>query len=414
MFTLKTWLHNTKMQKYKLSKNLIFSALDWKLLDLAKTVMLSISNDNILSGLEKKISVETGVQNVMLTNLGRIAIAVGLKSLGLRDGDGVILPTIICPTVIQTIIKSGFRPILADVENNLHLSVRTLEQCNYHKAKAVVAPHLYGLSAPIAEIEAWAFANKLYLVDDAAQTVGISVNGKPLGSFGDIGVFSFGPLKNLASSRGGALISNNAELIAKAKNFEIPSEKPLHIIRRLIACVIKFHLRHFFITHIQKFKANNQNKKQSQRISENTNNFLDQAFKPSTVETHLIYSVIKRKDAIFAKRRKTALKIAKILNNSKGFELVDSPAINIPYVKIPVRIFSDLTSKIAIQHFRKMGIEAVHIYRPLHLYPQYSQYSSGSLGISEDLWEKVFLIPNPVQSGNTELQKLYEAFHEPI
>jgi dTDP-4-amino-4,6-dideoxygalactose transaminase len=63
----------------------------------------------------------------MVTNLGRTVITAGLNAIGLQKPSDVILSTLVCPTVIEAVIHSGFRPVLVDVEDNLHVSVRTLK-----------------------------------------------------------------------------------------------------------------------------------------------------------------------------------------------------------------------------------------------------------------------------------------------
>jgi len=147
---------------------------DWRIRDLFYSLMM------IPLSVKKKL--ETALHDlygnrIMLTNMGRTALIAGLKAAGLT-GQGVLIPTLVCPTVIRSVLQAGCVPILADVEENLHLSVKTLDAAYTQDVKAVLMPHLYGLHSPVEEIKAWAEHRKLFLIDDAAQAVGTAISGQ--------------------------------------------------------------------------------------------------------------------------------------------------------------------------------------------------------------------------------------------
>jgi dTDP-4-amino-4,6-dideoxygalactose transaminase len=343
----------------------------------------------------------------MATNLGRTALTTGLKALGLERDAGVILPTVICPTVIRAVLKADCRPILVDVEEDLHLSVRTLTSCHLEHARAVVAPHLYGLYAPIKEIAEWSKSNGLYLVDDAAQAVGISVDGKYLGNFGDFGILSFGPFKSLSAPRGGALISDNEKITAKAKENDLPQERFHEAVLRIVSGLIKFHFRPHFLKIDNKFNLRKSMVKSSSKSS-NYHQLPDETFQLSNLEARLAQSVLGKVTSIIVRRRKTAYETWKVLKEFDKFEFVGSN--NSPYVKIPIRLHGALRAEEAVSFFRSMQIEAERIYRPLHLNKDYEAYASQPLPIAEENWERVFLIPNPVTGCRFGQNRLAEAF----
>jgi dTDP-4-amino-4,6-dideoxygalactose transaminase len=385
------------------------SATDWNFLELLKIVLALKPGQKTIKMLQACIQDMLDIPYALMTNLGRTALIIGLKTLDLRKDDRIIVPDIVCPTVIKAILASDCRPILVDVEKNLHLSVRILEDCKAMNAKAVIVPHLYGLCAPIDKIEKWAEAKNLYLVDDAAQAVGISIVGKYLGTFGDMGILSFGPFKNLAVSRGGALISNSKEFIDRAKQYTLSLEKPLHVVRRLASSILKFHLRSYFLSII--YRIGNKNPRKNKKALEEPKIeqfFFDQSFQLSTIEAHLIYNVLKRKESILAKRSDIALRVSKMLEDFHQFEFVGPN--DAPYVKIPIRILSDINATDAVRTFRALKIEANTIYRPLHSYPQYAKFAPYLLQSSEENWNKVFLISNPVRYGFNGIRRLGIAF----
>ena len=346
-----------------------------------------------------------GSSHVMVTNLGRTALTLGLKAIGLGNGAGVILPTVICPTVIRAVLQADCRPILVDVERNLHLSVRILDSCQ-EKAHAVIVPHLYGLSAPILEIREWSKKAGLYLIDDAAQAVGISIDGKYLGTFGDFGILSFGPFKGLSTPRGGALISENVDIIASAKENVLQRESYHWAFRRILGGFIKFHLRSYYL------RMNNLNHKKFRATSSSiqlsqiqTNNEMLQL---SNLEANLVQSVLGRCTSIVAKRQKTAHEICKMLRTFNRSEFVGQE--NAPYVKIPIRLHGGLTAEEAVRRFRTMRIEAEQIYRPLYLYKEYQDYASNPLLTAKENSEKIFLIPNLITKEGFGINRLSQAF----
>lgn len=398
-------IHLDKNNNLSSRRYLVLPPPDWNLIDLLYSFFHLATKNNSAEDLENAIKRFLGTSHVMVTNLGRTALTLGLKAIGLEKGSGVILPTVICPTVIRAVLQADCRPILVDVERDLHISVRTLDSCQ-EKARAVIVPHLYGLSAPVQEIQEWARHRRIHLIDDAAQAAGISIDGRYLGTFGDFGILSFGPFKSLNTPRGGALISRNGDIIASAKENVLQLESFYWAIRRILGGFIKFHLRSYYLRindlNRQRIKGPGSSRKLSQ--TETTN----EMFLLSHLEAQLVQSVLVRSASIVAKRRKTAHETWKMLKSFDKFELVGSQ--NAPYVKIPIRLHTGLTAEEAVRRFRSMQIEAERIYRPLHLYKEYEDYASKALPEAEENWEKIFLIPNPVTKNEFGINRLAQAF----
>jgi dTDP-4-amino-4,6-dideoxygalactose transaminase len=377
---------------------------DWNLIDLLYSFFHLATKNNSTEDLESAIKRFLGTSHVMVTNLGRTALTLGLKAIGLEKGAGVILPTAICPTVIRAVLQADCRPILVDVERNLHVSVKTLDSCQ-EKARAVIVPHLYGLSAPIQEVREWSKKARLYLIDDAAQAAGISIDGKYLGTFGDFGILSFGPFKSLNTPRGGALISENGDIIASAKENVLQPESFYWAIRRILGGFIKFHLRSYYLrmTNLSDKKIEGSSSSRELSQTETTN----EMFQLSRLEAQLVQSVLGRSTSIVANRQKTAHETWEMLKTFAKFEFVGKE--NAPYVKIPIRIRGGLSAEEVVTHFRSMQIEAERIYRPLHLYKEYEDYAPKALPVAEENWGKIFLVPNPVTKREFGINRLFQA-----
>lgn len=382
---------------------------DWKWTDLFLGLFFSLTRKNSIEVLEDTIRRVLGPSHVMATNLGRTALTMGLKALGLSKGSRVILPAIICPTVIRSVLRADCRPILVDVEHNLHLSVRILDACQFDEASVVIVPHIYGLCAPIKEIAKWAEASGLYLVDDAAQAVGISLDEEYLGNYGDFGVLSFGPFKSVSTPRGGALISSSKEIIARGRKNDLPQENFNEALRRIGGGCLKFHYRSYFLSYRNKLSLRKKRAGNSLKTWDRSQS-TDETFQMSDLEAWLVRFVLRRIDSIIDRRRKTAYAVWKILNQFDKFDFVGPN--NAPYIKIPIRLPENLNAEKAVRYFRAMKIEAERVYSPLHLHKSYRAYAPRPLPSAEEIWETVFLVPNPVTNKTRfGIKRLTEAFN---
>jgi dTDP-4-amino-4,6-dideoxygalactose transaminase len=237
--------------------------------------------------------------------------------------------------------------------------------------------------------------------------VGISVNGSYLGTFGDFGILSFGPFKSLSTPRGGALISNDSEIIDRGEKNILERESSYWAIRRVLGGVVKFHWRPYYLKIYETF---NYGKKKASVPYNGLNQIgiANEAFQLSDLEAQLVQAALERTVSTIARRRKSAHEIWNLLKQFGKFEFVGPH--DTPYLKVPIRLHKGLTAEEAIKLFRLMGIEAERIYRPLHLWKEYELYTSKPLPVAEENWERVFLIPNPVGEGLFGMKRLEQAF----
>lgn len=150
---------------------------------------------------------------------GSSALLIALQSLGVGQGDEVITtPNTFIATVFP-IIFLGAKPIFVDIDPKTYqIDISRLEKAMTPKTKVIVPVHLFGIPAPMDGIMRIARRCGIYVVEDACQAHGSSLNGRKCGSFGDVAAFSFYPGKNLgAAGDGGALITNNKELADKIR-----------------------------------------------------------------------------------------------------------------------------------------------------------------------------------------------------
>jgi len=169
---------------------------------------------------ENSIKEYTSSKNALALSSGTAAIHLALRILGIGKDDDVLASTFTFIGSVSSILYVGANPIFLDSdEKSWNISPLLLEEylktC-VKKPKALVLTHLYGMSADIEKITKICKENDIYLIEDAAESLGATFKGKHTGTFGDFGIYSFNGNKILTSSGGGMLVSNNEEYIKKA------------------------------------------------------------------------------------------------------------------------------------------------------------------------------------------------------
>ncbi|MEZ4526367.1 MAG: DegT/DnrJ/EryC1/StrS family aminotransferase [Desulfobacterales bacterium] len=283
---------------------LSFPAISWKFADLFFSCARSFFPEPPDGVPENEIREKYGLPYVLSANLGRTALKTGLKALPFPGNTEILIPDIVCPTVIYTILKAGYRPVLCDVERDLHVSVRTTaEICDKKNIRIILVPHLYGLNAPIDEIQNWCRDSGIFLIDDAAQAVGLKHKQQYLGTFGDMGLLSFGPYKNIGISRGGFLLLKDQQLYLRAKKQKLKSESKISVFRRIASCLVKLRYgRSLFLTLQEMKKRKNSNTNEKKIAARTSETYLlprEEDYALSDVEARLIHLTLRRQMPFF-------------------------------------------------------------------------------------------------------------------
>ncbi len=182
-----------------------------------------IPNEGILTReFEKIISKVLEVKYVTATTSGTIAIFLALKALKIGYNDEVIIPNLTFAATANAVKLAGAKPILVDInEQNLLIDTNKIKKKINKKTKAIIAVHVSGRGSNIIKLKKISKKYKINLIEDAAEAFYSKYKNKPLGSFGEIGCFSFSPPKIFTTGQGGAIVTNNLKLhkeIVKLKN----------------------------------------------------------------------------------------------------------------------------------------------------------------------------------------------------
>ena len=188
-------------------------------------VLMRYGFDGMRNGHWKAKELEFELQNtfqskhVQLVSSGTAAVSIALASAGVGAGDEVIMPTFTFVASFEAIMMLGAIPVLVDVDDTLCLNPEAVEKAITTKTKAVMVVQMCGSMANMDALQKVCTKHNLLLVEDACQAIGGKYNGKPLGSIGDLGCFSFDFVKTITCGEGGAVITNNKAYYLNADHY---------------------------------------------------------------------------------------------------------------------------------------------------------------------------------------------------
>lgn len=170
--------------------------------------------------LEKDIAAYAGIKAAAALSAGTAAIHLALKLLEIKEGDIVFVSDLTFSATVNPICYEKAIPVFIDSEpDTWNMDPKALEKAfeKYPNPKAVICVHLYGTPAKLEEIMEICNKHQVPLIEDAAESLSTTYQGKQTGTFGKFGIYSFNGNKIITSSGGGMLVSDDEEAIAKAR-----------------------------------------------------------------------------------------------------------------------------------------------------------------------------------------------------
>lgn len=186
-----------------------------------KAVEECLASDQIAKGekvkeFEALFAKTTGIPFVRSVDSGTSGIYLALKALGVDDGDEVLMPTYICASVQDAVLKAGGIPVLCDNGRYWGLSLDSVREKRGPKSKALIIAHMFGIEEdpePFKELG-------LPILEDCCQAFGRKENGEWIGKKGDLSIFSFHATKCLTTGEGGMVASHNEEVIDRVSAYQ--------------------------------------------------------------------------------------------------------------------------------------------------------------------------------------------------
>lgn len=318
-----------------------------------------------------------GITNLLLTTSCSIALDMSAMILDIKEGDEIILPSYTFVSTANAFLLRGAKLVFCDIDDNFNIDVDKIEMLITNKTKVIVPVHYAGCVCDMDKVCALAKKYNLYVVEDAAQAVGTFYKGRPAGTLGDIGCFSFHDTKNYTMGEGGAIIVKNNDLFKKA---EIIREKGTDRSQFLRGQVDKYTWRD-----------------------------MGSSYLPSELLAALLCGQIERFDEIMGKRLNVWQRYH---DGLVGLEREDKLIIQ----KIPENstnnahmfYFTVKNSEVRtalLSYLKDKGIGAVYHYIPLHNSPMGKKLNSVNfLEKTEDLAGRIIRLPLFADLGEKEVE----------
>ena len=175
-----------------------------------------LSQSEKVAEFERTLAKLTGQDQGVAVSSGTAALFLALKALDVGPGDEVVIPSYCCTALWHAVNQAGATPVLADIDpSTYNLSPASVARAISPRTKAVIVVHAFGLPVDVAELK----VGGIPLIEDCAQTLGVSVQGNPVGSRGDLAVCSFYATKLLATGEGGMVLGRSELLLSRIRAF---------------------------------------------------------------------------------------------------------------------------------------------------------------------------------------------------
>ena len=359
--------------------------------------------------LRRVLSDYFSVPDILLCASGRVAIGIALRALGLKVNQEVIVPSFCCQSVLAPILELGARPVFADVGDFVNVTVETIEPWITSRTFAVIVPHLFGNPTDIEKVVEFCHSRGVVVIDDAAQALGATVNGRLLGTFGDAGVVSFGNGKVCFGTGGGFIVPNHELLLDKAKAIiQVPTDSWGAIVNAMSVLVWRRWRRWTLPISIILTRFRTGQIKRTMTPGAASMRNLEASVALTLLET-LPVNLRRRREHILRYQENLAQypQITLIPHSEGSSHLAQVIQLN------PSTRGLSRRSQI-VQNLKRNGFEVTGSYTPLHLLPPYQHYGNGPLKNIEKKWSHLIELPAEPSVSDEDIDRISDILVESL
>lgn len=325
---------------------------------------------------EESIKAYTGAKHALALSSATAGLHLALRVLGIGKDDLVLASTFTFIGSVNAILYQGAKPVFIDSDESWNMSPTLLKKAIKEldvKPKALILTHLYGQLSKLDEIVAICKEEGIYLIEDAAESLGASYRGKQSGTFGDMGVYSFNGNKILTTSGGGVLVSEHEAWIEKAKFLSTQAKEP--------------YLHYEHIEYGYNYRMSNV------------------LAAIGVAQMEVLPDRVERKRKLFDFYKEQLSDIA---------EISFMPEIEGTYGNrwLTTLVFEKRDPMRVIEALEKVNAESRPLWKPMHLQPLFSESEAFVDGTSEVLFKRGVCLPSPTSSRNDELMRVVEVIKE--
>lgn len=336
-----------------------------------------------VNGFEKDLAAYTGVKHVAALSSGTAAIHLALIILGVEQGDEVLCSSFTFSGSVNPVLYQKAVPVFIDSEKDTwNMDPGLLEEAikdriaRGKKPRALILVHLYGMPAKLEELLSLAEQYEIPVIEDAAEALGSSYDGRKLGSFGLMGILSFNGNKIITTSGGGALLSDNPEYVEKARFLATQARDPAP------------HYQHSHVGY---------------------------NYRMSNVLAAIGRGQLEVIGDRLEKRREMNRFYRLLLGKIPGIEFLTEPAGRffsnhwLTSITINPEKTDGITREKVRQHLEKENIETRPLWKPMHLQPVFKDYPAYVNGTSEKLFRNGLCLPSGSNLSSSDKERIAEA-----
>ena len=340
-----------------------------------------------VDGFEKDLVNYTGTKAAAALSSGTSAIHLALILLDVQSGDEVICQSFTFSASANPIVYQGATPVFVDSEKDTwnmspeYLRIAIVDRLSKgKKPKAIMPVHLYGMPSQMEKILAIANEFEIPVIEDAAEALGSSINGKACGTFGKLGVLSFNGNKIITTSGGGALLSDEEEFIKRARFLATQARD---VAPHYQHSVIGYNYR---MSNVCAAIGKGQLEVLPERVAQRRANF---SFYKNALKDIKGIGFLPEPDGYFSNRWLTAITV--------------NPALTGGITREGIRL-----------HLENKNIESRPLWKPMHLQPVFEKYPFYGDGTAQKLFETGLCLPSgsnlPLEDLNKVVSSIKELF----
>lgn len=331
---------------------------------------------------ERELADYVGIGHAAAVSSGTAAIHLALRLLGVGPGDDVLCSSLTFVASANPILYQGATPIFIDSEpDSWNMSPSALGRALQAGAaagrlpKAVVLVNLYGQSADMDPIVALCDHYGVPIVEDAAESLGATYRGRPSGTFGRIGIYSFNGNKIITTSGGGMLVSNDADLVKKARYLSTQAREP------------ELHYEHTEVGY---------------------------NYRMSNVLAGIGRGQLQVLNDRVRARRRIFERYREMLADFPGIEWMPEVTSGYSTRWLTTGTLRDVDARTVIARLGEHGIEARPVWKPMHLQPLFSdctyhRHDGGNLDVAGDLYARGICLPSGSNMNEDQVERVGNA-----
>ena len=327
--------------------------------------------------LEESLKDILGVKEVVAISSGTTAIDLSIEALDIQAGDECVVPTFTIMSTVSNLLRHRAKLVVIDSDpNTWSLDAALAAEAISEKTKLVLPVHIYGLSADMDPITEKAKTTNTFVLEDAAEALGVNYKDQHCGSIGDASIFSFYANKIVTGGEGGAVATNDSEFAERLR-----------------------YLRNLCFNPSQRF------------VHED----LGWNARLAGLPAALISSQLRRLESLIAQKTRIA---ERYLDGLRGHPWLDFHPQTTAYSKNTYWVFGVVLNDDAPfdaegiqQELRRLGVDTRRFFCPIHLQPLAKNHSIAKFGqmlVAERLWNRGFYLPSGLGNTEEEFEKVID------